>query len=181
MQEMKKVVRLGAIPGIGGVYCKIAITLQKEGFVLSISGVEGPMANGYCHGACGQINTQARDKESGGGWENIIYAPRWSKELVDTFLNVWDRWHLNDMCAGSPRQAEFLREHAEEWDRKVFTSHYDWAKHVLEAAGLHPDEEYLHDGKPYEYGSTWLYEALPEDVYDFLNRLPEADRTPAWV
>lgn len=33
----------------------------------------------------------------------------------------------------------------------------------------------------YKYGTAWLYEPVPDDVIEFINRLPHADRVPAWV
>lgn len=33
----------------------------------------------------------------------------------------------------------------------------------------------------YKYGSAWLFEAVPEDVLQFLADLPETDLEPAWV
>ena len=33
----------------------------------------------------------------------------------------------------------------------------------------------------YEYGSRWLHEDVPGDVIEWLESLPETDKTPAWV
>lgn len=33
----------------------------------------------------------------------------------------------------------------------------------------------------YKYGTSWLKVALPESVIDFLERLPDTDKHPAWV
>ena len=33
----------------------------------------------------------------------------------------------------------------------------------------------------YKYGSAWLFEAVPEDVLQFLTDLPDSDLVPAWV
>ena len=32
----------------------------------------------------------------------------------------------------------------------------------------------------YKWGSSWLYEPLPEDVVEWLKNLPDTDKTPAW-
>jgi len=32
----------------------------------------------------------------------------------------------------------------------------------------------------YEWGSSWCYEPLPQDVIDWLKNLPDTDKTPAW-
>lgn len=52
---------------------------------------------------------------------------------------------------------------------------------ALAAAGLNPDPGYMHNGAPYRYGSAWLCVGAPQDVLDFLQSLPDTDRTPAWI
>ncbi len=81
---------------------------------------------------------------------------------VQRMVKIWRRWHLNYMNAGSPAQEEFLRIHKDEKPHKQ--NHYEWAKEALAGAGLQPDPDYIHNGKPYSYGSAWLREELPEDV-----------------
>ena len=175
-----KVVRLGTIsvPRHCGsvrvsVFCKIEYAAGK----LSISGVEGPAAHGGYIGAWGQIDMHLRGHE-----ENIQSAPGWNIDALRKFFAVWERWHLNNLTAGSPAQEEFLRTHAAEWktykaNAGSIPSHYTWACEVLAAAGLHPDPG--HNG--YRYGSAWLREEVPEDVLIWLNGLPSTDVTPAWV
>lgn len=96
---------------------------------------------------------------------------RQAKRMVE----VWKEWHLNDMQAGSPAQTAYLEEHAGEWeaykqsdaykaDGDRSPSHYTWAKKVLTEAGLNPDPNYEHNGKPYNYGSAWLKKEMPAEV-----------------
>lgn len=98
-KAFKKIVRLGTIPHYYGVtsrvsaYCKIEYTAEGR---LSISGVIGPRANGDAYGSCGQINMSLREPDGLKGYEP---APGWSLEMVHTFLEYWDAWHLNDMRA----------------------------------------------------------------------------------
>lgn len=61
---------------------------------LSISGVVGPLSNGNARGSCGQIDGDIREAFEAGTLET---APGWTPETVARFLEVWDRWHLNDM------------------------------------------------------------------------------------
>lgn len=87
---MKKIVFIGT-GKYGRVFCKINATAEK----LTISGVEGPKANGDCTGACGQILDHL----------NITtFADGWSPELVERFRATWNRWHLNDLRAGCEHQ-----------------------------------------------------------------------------
>lgn len=165
---MNKIVRIGKYEGTPhNLFCHINLTDGK----LSITGVEGPKRNGGCHGACGQVVMHP--------WEITEYAPGWDAASVEMFSTVWERWHLNDMVAGSPAQMEFLRANPV---KAVYPeNHYDKAIAALTAAGLQPDPNYIHNGKPYRYGSAWLREELPQDVIDFLASLPETDMTPAWT
>jgi hypothetical protein len=81
---------------------------------------------------------------------------------VKRILEVWKRWHLNTMRAGSPAQEDFLRQ----YDTKGVPSTYEMRCVWLKRAGLNPDPNYLIKGKPYEYGHAWLREELPQDVID---------------
>lgn len=76
---------------------------------------------------------------------------------VARIVEVWRRWHLNDMRAGTPAQEALLAEHQNEWSRYHTESHYDWACGLLKSHGLLRD-----DG--YKYGSAWLSEPLPAEI-----------------
>lgn len=115
---------------------------------LSICGYEGKHH-------CGQIIMSE--------WRMRDYAPGWTPELVAAFREIWGTWHLNDAQAGSPAQMEYLRGK---------NLRYEQACEELAAAGLNPDPDYLYDGKPYRYGSAWLFKSVPEAVLQFLKDLP---------
>ena len=55
---------------------------------LSICGVIGPMANGYCRGSAGQCTEEIRKGKPADGW---------TREMLDKLCDIWDEWHLNDM------------------------------------------------------------------------------------
>lgn len=166
MKRNTKIIRLGKTAIYTGrkvdVFC--AITMEKGR--LSISGVEGPKANGDAWGGCGQINMHAP--------KITDLAPGWTESMLREFFEIWGRWHLNDMNAGSPRQEAFLRGHPE-------IKGYDKACKALADAGLNPDAEYDYGGKPYSYGHGWIYEEVPTEVIEFLDNLPHTDINPAWV
>lgn len=163
---MNKIVRLGTMKTYNGrsysIFCKIEYSEGR----LSISGVEGPTQGGNCLGGCGQIDMHLKDEQS-----KIKLAPGWTRAKLKQFFEVWKRWHLNDMKAGTPEQEAELKTHTFP-DYPV--SHYDWASQVLKDAGLNP-----HNG--YMYGSSWLKEEVPAEVIKFLESLPDTDKTPAWV
>lgn len=138
---------------------------------LSITGVEGPTRNGDAYGSCGQIVMH--------GWAIVSYAPGWDADKVTKFRAIWDEWHLNTTSAGSPRQNEFLKQYMK--GNPDFRYDYPVVVKLLEEAGLSPDTEHEHEGKPYRYGHAWLYREVPEDVINWLQALPDTDKTPAWV
>lgn len=164
---MNKTVCIGHQSGIGFTFCKIKFESGK----LSITGVEGPKSNGDCRGSCGQIVMS--------DWNFDSLADGWTPELVAKFREVWNGWHLNDLTAGSPAQAAWIK--ANKLDCTYPKSHYQVYADALTEAGINPDPDFLHDGKPYKYGSAWLSREVPPSVIEFLKSLPESKTTPAWV
>lgn len=103
---MKKIICIGTQEthsGLGRVYCKITI----EDGNLSITGVIGPLASGNAKGNCGQIQE---------GIQPIYkFEPGWDGHLVEQFIKMWNRWHLNNMNAGCTHQKEWY------FDKKIKT------------------------------------------------------------
>lgn len=115
---MEKVINPGTVPNYNGrrmsVYCKIRFVDGK----LSISGVEGPLSSGNALGSCGQIDmhyahrNEADNDKRGALIEpgEFNFAEGWNADLWLDLLDVWKRWHLNDMRAGcehvDPRAAQ---------------------------------------------------------------------------
>jgi hypothetical protein len=79
---------------------------------LSITGVVGPRSNGDCWGSCGQISDTIRQAINAGEFIPND-AQGWTVPDVLSFLDLWDRYHLNDMrpecdhqrAAGWPQMA----------------------------------------------------------------------------
>lgn len=77
---------------------------------------------------------------------------------VQRMRSIWQRWHLNDMRAGSPAQEAWLRDNPiPEAEYQYPKSYYVVACEKLAAAGLNPDNGY-------SYGHAWNTEVLPEHV-----------------
>lgn len=143
---------------------------------LSFTGVEGPKRNGNCKGGCGQVIMSWREG----------FAPTpdgdFTPEQFARLCDLWDRWHLNDMNAGSPRQMEWLRANPVTW--KYPETYFDKAKAALAEAGLQPDTEFDHPrgiGRPYSYGSAWIYEEIPDEVITEILSWPETTRDYPWA
>lgn len=90
-------------------------------------------------------------------------------KLAQRLVAIWRAWHLNDMKAGSPAQESWLA--ANPVTAVYPESHYVKASEALAAVGLNPDPAYLHNGKPYAYGSAWLKQEIPADVRAELDAL----------
>lgn len=171
---------------------------MNQKWELSITGVEGPKRNGDCVGSCGQITVSSKRL----AYDHFFYAAGWDGTMLLKLADIWDRWHLNGMRAGSPRQQAWLRDHPV---TAVYPeSYYDKAKAALREAGLEPDTEFFHPTRsrdrviasgvgadsrinrypvfdvPYSYGSAWIYEAVPADVLQWLYDLPTAEWTHPW-
>lgn len=168
-ENFRKTVRLGTIDTGRGRFASIFCFIEFHDGRLSIQGVEGPLASGNCLGSCGQI---------------IRMAAAWTRPMLRRFFQVWKEHHLNDLRAGSPDQEAFLAGYAEGSAKLaaagVNSDPYPDRSAALAAAGINPDPNYLHEGKPYVYGSAWLTTPVPQDVVDFLRNLPAADQPCPW-
>lgn len=97
---MKKVIRIGMLTpswtkGGYNIFCRIEFNDPR----LSISGVEGPLPSGNACGGCGQIRDDIRRN-----LKDLVPAPGWDKKKIVKFLDIWDKWHLNDMRPGCEHQ-----------------------------------------------------------------------------
>lgn len=75
-----------------------------------------------------------------------------SEDDLNAIVEIWNRWHLNDMKAGSRKQQSFI----DEW-KKTNKYSYDKACKALKEAGLYEDNGY-------KYGHSWLVELIPDEV-----------------
>lgn len=107
----------------------------------------------------GEINTRQCDDSIRELVEQHGSGHRDKGEILK-LLDIWDRWHLNTMRAGTPRQQAILRPWLKRNQNKDYTEQCDY----LFSHGLLID-----DG--YKYGTAWLYEPLPDDVITFISGL----------
>ena len=72
-----------------------------------------------------------------------------------SLVDMWRRYHLNNMHAGTPEQEAEVK-------RWLDGRRYDYpaAREHLREVGLLTVE---HNGKPYTYGTGWLFEPIPAD------------------
>lgn len=131
------------------VFCKY------DGKRLSLSGVIGPKRNGDAYGSCGQIKD----------YLDIIdhFCGEWDKSSCDFLADIWNRYHLNDMHAGTIAQENCIDDYLKKWGDRY---DYNLACEILEASGLLYD-----DG--YKYGSAWLFRPVPQTAIKWLEALPD--------
>lgn len=94
---------------------------------------------------CGQIQDTIRQTLAN---FRRLYIP---KEKILQILDIWDKWHLNDMQAGCTHMERPKK--GLEWDTK------EWERLSSQCP------------KGYEYGTAWLVRELPQDIVDTVNKL----------
>lgn len=157
---MKKTVRIGKMHIYdhkrSNIFCKIEVKEEKEVKSLSISGVIGPRSSGNADGGCGQIdmefehrNPKDNDKRytSPVLAKDIDFAPGWNITKWFDFLDVWQKWHMNNTKPNCEHQT------GEAWDsKKEVTIYYfrltestaEFKKNTINRA-----KEYIKEGKTF--------------------------------
>lgn len=85
---------------------------------------------------------------------------RIDKATLYSLLDIWNRWHLNNMRAGTRGQLALVRYYIQETGNSKFEDICQY----LKSKGL------LYD-RGHKYGGAWLYEPLPQDIIDYLKSL----------
>lgn len=161
------------------VFCKIEYTDGR----LSITGVVDPYPSGNAWGDCGQIIMDFKEFDKR-GWlsvNDVIPTNGMNRKSLYKFLKIWDEWHLNDMHSECEHQQELG------WTYDEY--HGEWLPDLNaepDEAGEYPlkHHPYLGHACPvcgYRIGSAWTMREVPADVLEFLQSLPDTDRTPNWV
>lgn len=139
----------------------VFVSVEYTNNALSITGVVNPNRCGNCD-SCGQIISDLREIDTPTG--------EWTQADINQLLFYWERWHLNDMRAGSQVQEDYLRKNPV--SAHYPESYYDKASVALAEAGINPDA----DG--YKYGSAWKFEAVPARVISWLFSFEMVDDLP---
>jgi hypothetical protein len=143
---MKKTIHLGGERKKGSSIIEMELKETHKGWCFSASGLYGYHYN---------IHFQDWDYEGGGQCLDTIAKMYSKNKEVQLIVELWRKYHLNDMNAGSPKQTEYLASLGE-------YKSYEWACEELKKVGLLYDKEFSPD-KPYKYGSAWLYREIPKE------------------
>lgn len=76
------------------------------------------------------------------------------KNIYNFIVNVWGRYHLNTLKAGTKKQAQTLAK---------ASAALLWADNYADACQYLKDKNILED-RGYKYGSGWLVEQIPADI-----------------
>lgn len=96
-------------------------------------------------------------------------VPQDKLEDFDRLIEMWRKYHLNDMCTGTDKQSEVLEKEqskAEQIGVQSYGFTYEVKCKILKSHGL------LFD-RGYEYGTRWLIKPIPEDDLKFIHRICE--------
>jgi hypothetical protein len=106
----------------------------------------------------GQINQEIKDYLENNKFKKLFV----DKETLKKILDIWERWDLNDLHSGTRKQEEALEKWENEKNMKILD--FDKKVEYLKSIGLYED-------RGYKYGSSWLYEPLPNEVIEFIKNL----------
>lgn len=185
------------------VFMEIEIKNGSKGKVLTIHGVEGPLQSGNCRGACGQIDMHMDDEYL----SQVRFQKGWDREMVNSLLAIWKRWHLNDLNADCIHQRELgWAEKKIDPDKPLdtysifpgildlsYSTRNAWVNIRYQDPDREPTDAVIGNSHPnglltapcpvcgFKYGTAWVYEPIPNDVLRTLASFPETKRTPAWV
>ncbi len=109
----------------------------------------------------GQMQDTLRKEFTDG---NLKLKSNIKPEDFKKLLDVWDRWHLNDLNAGTTKQRELVEQHKNDPKYAELDVFLDRPKAILKDFNADPDNGY-------SYGSEWLYEPLPKDVVEFIKKM----------
>ena len=88
------------------------------------------------------------------------------KEVFETLYNLWKKYHLNGMHAGTPEQEDVIEEWKAEGNHYEYTAVCEMLKrrglYEVNYTGLSVGRRY--NNEPYKYGHDWLIQELPGDV-----------------
>ena len=90
-----------------------------------------------------------RNMISGGQCLDTIQETFNTNKKIKEIVKLWEKWHLNDMHAGTPKQERFLKDNGIK----------NWASNFTNVCNI-LKENNLYNDNGYNFGSGWLYEEI---------------------
>jgi len=138
---------------------------EKESHIISFSGViitfNGSLKDGRGWFSAGQIN---------GTLKCALEEGRlFKKQAIRQLVELWEKYHLNDLKAGTKRQEEKVKEYF----NKGLLEEYDYGKvaELLKKDGLYEDNGY-------RYGSAWLTMPVSKEEVENIIKFMEDNFSP---
>ncbi len=150
----KKEISLGKIAYNGkSKNCPVTVSLELRAVENAIHWETGDKVNGIELSICGNIwNHIKTDCYSCG--QNLDTIAQYIKTpKFKRIRQIWEQYHLNDMNAGTKKQAEAI----EKWKAEGNKYEYSQVCEYLKSIGLYEDGFY-------KYGHAWLFRPIPDEV-----------------
>lgn len=77
--------------------------------------------------------------------------------LFDEIVKLWKKHHLNSMNSGTPEQMRCIKDHKHE-----INENDGWYTKELNLLKKYNMDVVEWKGKPYKYGTGWIYRPIPE-------------------
>lgn len=187
---MRKIINPYKDETYGGRSYNVFMKIEYENGKLSVTGVEGPLPSGNCLGDYGQIIMNFKEYDPHGYMSrlDVKLNAGWNRSMFKKFLDVWDKWHLNDVQSACEHQRELgwtYENHRgmyiEVPRKKIVIDEYDDGTSNDPIQKFDEFKGHLCPVCGYSIGSAWLKMEVPQDVIDFLFSLPDTEIIPAWV
>jgi hypothetical protein len=101
--------------------------------------------------------------DSGNSSGQLVDSIKPRSEAQRELIRLWNKWHLNDMKAGTATQEEALKAFKKDETKTERSSYFEQASDYLKSIGLLVDKHPV-TGEPYSYGNGWLMVDLPADI-----------------
>lgn len=77
--------------------------------------------------------------------------------LFDEIVDLWKKHHLNDMNPGTSEQMQCIKDHKDE-----INENDGWYTKELNLLKKYNMDVVERQGKPYKYGTEWIYRPIPK-------------------
>ena len=170
---MQKTLTIGYIKpeffGYPNTACKVTVEIeikqkahpQKDLWLNEVQkpiclSIHGDVKHGKSYVCSGQINNTLEEALQEKAFRKLAIP----ENTLRTLLEIWQKWHLNDLRAYCTHQKELVSQYPEKF---FYADNYD---------NIVKEPEFTKCSKcGYRYGTAWLYEPLPQDVTNFLEKL----------
>ena len=146
--------------------------------------IEWELKNGKFSMSAQIWNPKKTDIYAGGQCVDEVAAYFPENKIAQRMVEVWQEWHLNDLTAGSPKQEAAVKQ----W--RINNNNHQWAYNeiceYLKSIDLLVDKSFLHNSKPYSYGSAWLKTEIPLEIqnevksWSYIGKASQGDTVDEW-